>query len=79
MLNAATDSGLSVPNDVEVVSMIGTKYSHIIRPSISNFYIDMIEVGKTSMYMLMDLINDRLEEKNFKFNAKYIKNESSLF
>ena len=79
VLNAATDSGLSVPNDVEVVSMIGTKYSHIIRPSISNFYIDMIEVGKTSMYMLMDLINDRLEEKNFKFNAKYIKNESSLF
>ncbi|MFA7111541.1 MAG: LacI family DNA-binding transcriptional regulator, partial [Bacilli bacterium] len=33
VLNAATDSGLSVPGDIEVLSIIGTKYSNIIRPT----------------------------------------------
>ena len=47
VLNAATDSGLSVPGDVEVLSIIGTKYSSIIRPQITNLHIDFNEVGKT--------------------------------
>ena len=36
VLNAATDSGLRVPDNIEVLSIIGTKYSNIIRPQISN-------------------------------------------
>ncbi len=79
VLNAASDSGLNVPQDIEVISVIGTKYSHIIKPSISNFYIDMFEVGKRSMHMLIDLINNRLTEKNYKFESKYIKNDSTNF
>ncbi len=79
VLNAATDSGLNVPGDIEVVSMIGTKYSHILRPSISNFYIDMQEVGKRSMYMLIDLINNRLNDKLYKFESRYVKKDSTNF
>ncbi len=79
VLNAASDSGLNVPQDIEVVSVIGTKYSHIIKPSISNFYIDMFEVGKRSMHMLIDLIKGQLKDKIYKFDSKYIKNDSTNF
>ena len=79
VLNAATDSGLSVPDDIEVLSIIGTKYSSIIRPSISNLHIDFQDVGKRAMYMLIDLINGNLIEKEYKFEIVYIKKNSTKF
>ena len=79
VLNAATDSGLRVPEDVEVLSIIGTKYSSILRPQISNLHINFQEVGKRAMYMLIDLINGTLIEKEYKFESEYIKKDSTLF
>jgi Transcriptional regulators len=78
-LNAATDSGLRVPEDIEVLSIIGTKYSNIIRPQISNMFIDNQEVGRRAMYMLIDLIDGNLNEKNYKFESVYIKKDSTKF
>ena len=79
VLNAATDSGLRVPEDIEVLSIIGTKYSNIIRPQISNLNINFQDVGKRAMYMLVDLINDNLVTKEFKFESQYIKKDSTRF
>ncbi len=79
VLNAATDSGLRVPEDIEVLSIIGTKYSSILRPQISNLHINFQEVGKRAMYMLIDLINGTLIEKEYKFESEYIKKDSTFF
>lgn len=79
VLNAATDSGLSTPNDVEVLSIIGTKYSSIIRPQISAMHIDMQEVGRRAVYMLIDLIEDRLFERQYKFESIYVKRDSTKY
>ena len=79
VLNAAADSGLNVPEDIEVLSIIGTKYSSIIRPTITNLYIDMQEVGKRAMYMLVDLINNQLVDKFYKFESHYVKKDSTRF
>lgn len=79
ILNAATDSGLRVPQDIEVLSIIGTKYSTIIRPQITNFYINMQDVGKRAMYMLIDLINGNLMVKEYKFESEYVKKDSTLY
>jgi LacI family transcriptional regulator len=79
VLNAATDSGLSVPDDIEVLSIIGTKYSWIMRPQISSMHIDMQEVGKRAVYMLTDLIENNLQDKIYKFESVYIKRDSTKF
>ena len=76
-MNAANDSGLKVPEDVEVLSVIGTKYANITRPTISGMNIDMQEVGKRAMYMLIDLQNDQLVNKSYNFEAKYSKRGST--
>ena len=75
--NAATDSGLKVPEDVEVVSLIGTKYANITRPTLSSFDIDMQDVGKRSMYMLMDLMKNELEKKTYRIESTYKKRGST--
>lgn len=75
--NAATDSGLRIPEDVEILSLIGTKYANIIRPTISCMSIDMQEVGKRAMYMLIDLSNHELESKTYRFESTYVKRDST--
>lgn len=76
--NAATDAGLKVPEDVEVLSLVGTKYANIVRPTLTSMQIDMSEVGKRSMYMLIDLINNNLVEKSYKFDAHLVPRNSTL-
>ena len=78
VMNAALDSGLRVPEDVEIISIVGTKYASIFRPTMSAMYIDMQEVGKRAMYMLTDLLNDSLVDKVSSFDADYIDGGSTL-
>lgn len=77
ILNAATDVGLKVPEDVEVVSLIGTKYADIIRPSVTNMHIDMQEVGRRAMYMLSELSDGELKQKIYKEVSVYQKGAST--
>ena len=75
--NAATDCGLRIPEDIQVVSLVGTKYAHIVRPTLTSLDLDWQEVGKRSMYMLIDLINRNLEEKSYKFDAQLVLRNST--
>ena len=77
IVNAATDSGLNVPNDVEVVSLIGTKYANITRPTLSSMHINMSDVGARAMYMLIELMNHELQQKTYKFESQYTKRDST--
>lgn len=77
VLNAATDSGISVPGQVEVLSLVGTKYSYIVRPTLTTMQINMQEVGKRAMYMLTDLLNQELVEKTCRIEAKLVHGQST--
>jgi len=76
--NAATDQGLRVPEDVEVLSLVGTKYASIVRPQLTCMYIDMAEVGRRAMHMLSDLINDNLSERSYNFQPTLFEKESTI-
>lgn len=76
--NAATDEGLSVPEDVEVLSLVGTKYAAIVRPQLTCMHIDMAEVGRRAMHMLSDLINNNLSEKSYNFEPSLSERDSTL-
>lgn len=77
IINAALDNNLKIPQDVEIISIIGTKYSKIIRPNISNMYVDFNNIGKLAVSMLIDLSNDNLYKKVNKIEIKFIKNETT--
>ena len=76
--NAATDAGLHIPEDLEVLSLVGTKYANIVRPSLTSLHINMEEVGQRAMYMLIDLINNELVEKSYKFQPTLIERSSTI-
>ena len=77
VLAAALDSGLKVPEDVEVLSLIGTKYAKITRPTLSSMNIDMQDVGRRAMYMLIDLAKGELQTKTYRIESQYKKRGST--
>lgn len=79
ILNAATESELRIPEDVEVLSIVGGKYAHIVKPYLSAIYINMKEVGRRAMFMLGDLIKGQLIQKTYTFEGKYEKRDSTRF
>ncbi len=79
VVNAAIDSGLKVPEDVEVLSIVGTKYATILRPHLSSLNIDLKEVGAKAMQMMTELMNGGLQTRNYKFESVYVKRDSSKY
>lgn len=77
VLNAALDNGLKVPEDVEILSLIGTKYANIARPKISNMYLDMYQVGLSAMDMLVKLLNGEYYQNRIKIESRYIEADST--
>jgi len=75
--NAALDIGLKVPEDVQVLSIIGTKYSSIARPTISSLELDMYEVGSIAMRMVTKLLKDELKNREFNFNSDFVQRSST--
>ena len=75
--NAATDSGIKIPEDVEVLSLIGTKYANITRPTLTSLDINMQDVGRRAVHMLMDLMNNCLEKKTYRIETVYMKRGST--
>lgn len=77
IINAANDNGVNCPNDIEVLAIIGTKYSIMTRPSISSMDVDMYEVGSVAARMLTKLLAGKLNNKLFKLTGEYIKRLST--
>ena len=61
-----------------MVSLVGTKYANIVRPTLTAMHIDMAEVGKRAMYMLTDLMNQNLVDKQSKFEAHFVEGQSTI-
>ena len=79
VINAAREANVDIPNDIEVISVVGTKYSYIVRPQVTSVDIDLFEVGSIAVRMLTKLLKGELADKNkvFKFNSKLVKRGST--
>lgn len=78
IVNAALESGLRIPEDVQILAEIGSKHSYIVRPEISSFSMDMFKVGSIAVRMLTKLLNgESAPTKTFKIRATYNKRSTT--
>lgn len=78
IMNAAIDSGLRVPDDVEVLSLIGTKYAQIMRPQISSMHIDLYSIGAKAVETLANIMHQNDTEKHLRIASEFIKRQTTL-
>ena len=58
VINAARDNGIDIPNDMEVVCVIDTKYNSMVRPQISSFSIPSYDLGAVAMRVMTKLLQN---------------------
>lgn len=59
IVNSAKESGISVPDELEVVCVIDTKYNTSFRPQISSFSIPSYDLGAVSMRVMTKMLQDQ--------------------
>lgn len=63
-LNATTELGTKVPEDMELVCMNESKYTSSVRPEISAFVVPTYDLGAVSMRLMTKMLkNEDVEEK----------------
>ena len=77
-INAANEKGISVPDDLEVVCLIDTKYNSMVRPRLSSFAIPSYDLGAVAMRVLTKMLNDdEVEDKEIELSYLYTPRQST--
>ena len=77
-LNAATECDIDVPNDLEIVCVIDTKYNSMVRPRLSSFAIPSYDLGAVAMRVLTKMLNDDVvEDKEIELSYLYTPRQST--
>lgn len=71
IVNAAQENGLRVPQDMEVVCVIDTKYNAMMRPQISSFSIPSYDLGAVSMRVMTKMLQNE-EESDEPIELSYL-------
>ena len=61
IVNASRENGISIPDDMEVVCVIDTKYNTMMRPQISSFSIPSYDLGAVSMRVMTKMLQNEAE------------------
>jgi LacI family transcriptional regulator len=72
ILNAARENKVVVPDDMEVVCVIDTKYNSMIRPQISSFSIPSYDLGAVSMRVMTKMLQENDPEHNESIELSYL-------
>jgi|SRR5690554_4350035 len=58
MINAASNLGISIPDDLEIMGFQNTKYSRMSRPTLTSIDNPIYDIGAVSMRLLTKLMNN---------------------
>ncbi len=72
VFKAAKELGISIPNDIDVISFGDASYNQFLNPSITGVHQPAAEIGKIALELLIDQIEGRLliEEKKIVMPVK---------
>ncbi len=74
-INAASENGVAIPNDMEIVCIIDTKYNAMVRPRLSSFSIPSYDLGAVAMRIMTKMLHqedfpDREIELSYLFTPR---------
>lgn len=65
VINTTKEAGLSIPDDLELVCVLDSKYNSMARPQISGFKIPDYDLGAVSMRVMTKMLQDEGEEVSY--------------
>lgn len=76
--NAASENGIKIPDEMEVVCIVDTKYNSMVRPQLSSFTIPSYDLGAVSMRVMTKMLKqDVVDEKEIELSYLYTPRQST--
>lgn len=72
VMNTAKEAGISIPDDMELVCILDSKYNTMARPQISGFKIPDYDLGAVAMRLLTKMLHDENEVSDKEIELSYI-------
>ncbi|MEG0264942.1 MAG: LacI family DNA-binding transcriptional regulator [Erysipelotrichaceae bacterium] len=72
VLNSANENGLTIPNDMELVCVLDSKYNAMARPQISGFKIPDYDLGAVAMRVMTKMLKEDGEVFDKEIELSYI-------
>ncbi|MCI6272947.1 MAG: LacI family transcriptional regulator [Erysipelotrichaceae bacterium] len=76
-INAAKENGIKVPEELEVVCILDTKYNLMTRPQISSFSLPSYDLGSIAMASIEKMLNEQEEGKAYELSYFFVSRQSS--
>ncbi len=77
-INAANENNIKVPDDMEVVCVIDTKYNAMVRPRLSSFSIPSYDLGAVAMRIMTKMLHQEdFEDKEIELSYLYSPRQST--
>lgn len=79
ILNAASEAGYSIPDDMELICVLDSKYNSMARPQISGFKIPDYDLGAVAMRLLTKFLQDEdlVTDKELELSYVYTPRKST--
>lgn len=76
--NAASENNIKVPDDLEVVCVIDTKYNAMVRPQLSSFSIPSYDLGAVAMRVMTKMLHDeKIDDKEIELSYLFTPRQST--
>lgn len=72
VLNSAREANLSIPDDLEIVCILDSKYNSMARPQISGFKIPDYDLGAVAMRVMTKMLHNDDEQFDREIELSYI-------
>lgn len=72
VMNTAKEAGINIPEDMELVCILDSKYNAMARPQISGFKIPDYDLGAVAMRLLTKMLHDENEVIDKEIELSYI-------
>lgn len=71
-LNTATENGISIPDEMEIICIYDSKYNSMVRPQISAYKIPDYDLGAVAMRVMTKMLHDENEAIDKEIELSYI-------
>lgn len=77
VINAAKENNLRIPEDLEVVCILDTKYNLMTRPQISSFSLPSYDLGSIAMASIEKMLNENEVGKAYELSYFFVPRQST--
>ncbi|MGN1343440.1 MAG: LacI family DNA-binding transcriptional regulator [Traorella sp.] len=72
VLNTATENGIRIPEEMEIICVYDSKYNSMVRPQISSYKIPDYDLGAVAMRVMTKMLHDENEVIDKEIELSYI-------